>query len=154
LLRPIVERRVMAQRIRCHGDYRLENLLHTGKDFVVIDFEGDVQRSLVNRRHKRSPLRDVASMLHSLYFAMRVALQEGGLRFEDLPVLEPWGRFWFRWVAVTFLKSYLQIANPAGLVPKNRDDFQTLLDFYLLGRGIAGLRFGLLNRPDRIRIPL
>jgi maltose alpha-D-glucosyltransferase/alpha-amylase len=154
LLRPILERRITAQRIRCHLDYRLENLLHTGKDFVVIDFEGDVSRLLSNRRHKRSPMRDVANLLHSLYFAVRVALKEGDVRPEDMPALEPWARFWVRWTAVAFLKSYLEEAAHASFLPKHRDDLQILLDFYLLSRGVAGLRAQLLDRSDRVRISL
>jgi maltose alpha-D-glucosyltransferase/alpha-amylase len=153
-LRSVLGRRISALRIRCHGDYRLENLLHTGKDFVVIDFEGDVQRPQSNRRHKRSPLRDVANLFHSLYFAVRVALKEGDVRPDDLPALEPWARFWFRWVALAFMKSYVQVAAPAAFLPKNRDELQILLDFYLLSRGVGWLRTQLLNRPDRVRISL
>lgn len=153
-LRAIMSRRLHALRLRCHGDFRLENLLFTGKDFVIIDFEGESLRSLSNRRHKRSPLRDVAAWLHSMYFAVQSVLQDQQLRSEDRPIVEPWARFWQWWVSVAFVKSYLETAEGANFLPQAREEMQIILDYNLLGRGIYELRYHLLNHPQRCRIPL
>ena len=153
-LRAIVGRRITAQRIRCHGDFRLENILYTGKDFVVIDFEGEILRPLNNRRHKRSPLRDVAGWLHSMYFAVQSVLQDEHLRPEDKPTVEPWARFWQWWVSVAFVKAYLETAGAALFLPRSREEMQLLLDYCLLGRGIYELRYHLMIHPDRAQIPL
>ncbi len=88
--RSILTRRIAAQQTRIHSDYHLAQLLFTGRDFVVADFEGDPLRPLTDRRHKRSPLRDVASMLRSFDFATQNALTEGQLRPEDAIRLGPW----------------------------------------------------------------
>ena len=56
-LRFLRDQRIDASRIRIHGDYHLAQALYTGKDFVLIDFEGDLARPLSERRIKRSPLR-------------------------------------------------------------------------------------------------
>ena len=154
LLHAIMERPITAQRIRCHGDCHLANFLYTGKDFVIIDFEGETLRPLSNRRHKRSPLRDVASLLHSWHFAVRTALQRDHLRPEDRLALEPWAQYWNRWVSVAYVKSYLEIAGAASFLPRARNETQTLLDFYLLGRAVVELRYQLLNHPDQVHIPL
>ena len=82
--RLVVDRKITAMRIRCHGDYHLGQLLFTGKDFVVIDFEGEPARSLAERRGKRSALRDVAGMLRSLDYAAIVASKTGEFRPEDI----------------------------------------------------------------------
>jgi maltose alpha-D-glucosyltransferase/alpha-amylase len=153
-LRPILGRRIAAQRIRCHGDFRLSNLLYTGKDFVVIDFEGEVLRPLSNRRHKRSPLRDVAAWLHSTYFAVQSVLQDEHVRPEDKPIVEPWARFWQWWVSVAFVKAYLEVDGTTSLLPQTREEMQIVLDYCLLGRGIYEVRYRLLTRPERVQIPL
>ena len=153
-LREITSRRIIMQRIRCHGDFRLDSLLYTGKDFVVIDFEGEALRSLSNRRHKRSPLRDVAGWLHSMYFAVQSVLRDVHVRPEDKAIAEPWARFWQWWVSVAFVKAYFEIMGPTNLLPQTRAEMQIVLDYSLLGRGIYELRYHLLNHPERIQIPL
>ncbi|MBI3408691.1 MAG: maltose alpha-D-glucosyltransferase [Planctomycetes bacterium] len=153
-LRRILERRIIAQRTRGHGDYHLSSLLHTGKDFAIVDFEGELMLPLSNRRHKRSPLRDVASLLHSWHFAARTAMRKGDVRPEDIPVLIPWTRFWHVWVSVAFMQTYLEIASSASFLPKVREEMQILLNFYLLGRGVFELRHFLVNRLDVANIPM
>src|SRR5262249_36099095 len=94
----IVTLKVSSLRIRCHGDYHLGQILHTGKDFVIVDFEGEPDRSLSERRQKRSALRDVAGMLRSFDYAVSTVLLESGgtgvARPVDVRVLEPWAQFW------------------------------------------------------------
>ena len=128
-LRAIVDRRLSGKRIRCHGDYHLGQVLFTGKDFVVIDFEGEPARPIGERRLKRSPLRDVAGMLRSFQYAAHTALAATGgegagsvVRPVDRAHLEPWARLWERWVSVAFFKSYLARASDAVFLPRTREE--------------------------------
>ena len=152
--RQIFEHKITALRTRCHGDYHLSQLLFTGKDFVIKGLEGDIHRPLSDRRRKRSPLRDVASMLRSFHYAAFLASSQGRIRPEDLPSLEPWVRFWLLWVCVAFLKAYLAVASPAGFLPQDRGDLGTLLYFYLLKRTAFELEYELRRHPDQARVPI
>ncbi|HNP31368.1 MAG TPA: maltose alpha-D-glucosyltransferase [Nitrospirales bacterium] len=152
----IRDRKLTCTRIRCHGDYHLGQVLFTGKDFIIIDFEGEPARPLNVRRLKESPLRDVAGMLRSFHYAAHassIGLVQG-VRPEDFSLLEPWARLWQTWVSVSYLKAYLSIKEVRDLLPPSLDDVQILLNGYLLQKAIYELGYELNNRPDWVRIPL
>ncbi len=156
-LRLIRDQHITAMCIRCHGDYHLGQVLYTGKDFVIIDFEGEPARPLSERRQKGSPLRDVAGMLRSFHYAAYAALLLGkvsGVRPEDFSSLEPWARFWYLWVSVTFLKAYLTTAAQAPFLPSTRGELEMLLEAHLLEKAVYELGYELNNRPDWVKIPL
>ena len=153
-LRAVVDRKLSGLRIRCHGDYHLGQVLFTGKDFLIMDFEGEPLRSISERRLKRSPLRDVGGMLRSFHYASVAALVEGRVRPEDVTSLEPWAHYWYLWVAVDYLKAYLEIAAESGLLPKGDAELAALLDLCVLDKALYELDYELNNRPDWIGIPL
>jgi maltose alpha-D-glucosyltransferase/alpha-amylase len=151
-------RRITALRTRVHGDYHLGQVLWTGKDFVIIDFEGEPSLPVSTRRIKRSPLRDVAGMLRSFDYAARTALRRqeeaGAFRAEDRPALEPWARAWERWVCATFLAAYLERAADGGFLPQGREELGVLLEAYLLEKAVYELGYELNSRPDWVQLPL
>jgi maltose alpha-D-glucosyltransferase/alpha-amylase len=136
----------------------LGQVLYTGKDFVIIDFEGEPARPMSERRIKRSPLRDVAGMLRSFHYAAYSAFfsqrDSGLIRPEDLAFLESSAQFWRVWVSAAFLKSYLEAAMKGDFIPKTRKELQALLDIYLLEKAVYELGVELDNRPEWIRIPI
>jgi maltose alpha-D-glucosyltransferase/alpha-amylase len=161
-LRAVLARKFHAQRTRYHGDYHLGHVLYTGKDFVIIDFEGEADRSLTERRLKRSPLRDVVSMVRSFHYAAYSSLlghagrgrSPGLIRPEDVQVLEPWARFWYDWVSATFLKAYLQGTAGAAFLPRDAGELRVLFDVLLFEKVIHELFNELTHRPEMVRIPL
>jgi maltose alpha-D-glucosyltransferase/alpha-amylase len=152
--RAVIDRKIPMSRIRVHGDYHLGQVLFTGKDFVMVDLEGEPSRSLSERRYKRSPLRDVAGMIRSFEYAAAHAVRHGPMRVEDVPALLPWARLWRRWASASFLRGYFDAAGDAAYLPKGQDAFTAMLDFYLLDKAIYELRYELNNRPDWVDIPL
>jgi maltose alpha-D-glucosyltransferase/alpha-amylase len=150
-------RKISAARIRCHGDYHLGQVLYTGKDFVIIDFEGEPARSLSERRIKRSPLRDIAGMIRSFHYAAHSALLHQAslaLKPEDLPALEHWAQFWYVWVSSSFLMSYLNGVEQAQLLPDDPEQLRILLDAYLLEKAVYEIGYELNNRPDWLKVTL
>ncbi|MBN1862761.1 MAG: putative maltokinase, partial [Dehalococcoidales bacterium] len=153
----VTRRKISGMRIRCHGDYHLGQVLYTGNDFVIVDFEGEPARHLGERRIKRSPLRDVAGMIRSFHYAAYAALRgrvSTVLRAEDLPVLEDWAQAWHLWVSAIFLKSYLEIMADAPILPQTPEEKRIILDAYLLDKAIYEVNYELNNRPDWVILPL
>ena len=156
--RAISDRKITAGRIRCHGDYHLGQLLFTGKDFVIIGFEGGPARPLTERRLKRSPLRDVAGMLRSFHYAVYSALlaheARGFAGAQDSDYLGYCADYWYSWVCTVYLKSYLEAAAPGNFLPEAKEDLRVLLDAYMLEKAIHELAYEFTNRPDWLKIPI
>ena len=155
---PIRKQKISAARIRCHGDYHLGQVLFTGKDFIIIDFEGEPARSLSERRLKRSPLLDVAGMIRSFHYAAHSALIRqvplAPKPEDDLPLLQHWVQYWYVWVSVAFLNSYLDIVTQVNLMPEDPEHLRILLDAYILEKAVYEIGYELNNRPDWVKVPL
>lgn len=145
-------------RIRLHDDLRLEQLLYTGKDFIFVGFGGKADRALSERRIKRSPLRDVASMLLSFEYAAHAVFfdQVPGVtrRPEVIPALEVWAGYWSHWVSALFLKGYFEGSGVSALLPQNDADIRALLDAFLMERALEETARELSERPEWARIPV
>ncbi|MDD5627780.1 MAG: maltose alpha-D-glucosyltransferase [Elusimicrobia bacterium] len=158
IFRALAGQRLTGARLRIHGDYHLGQVLFTGKDFVIIDFEGEPSRPISERRIKRSPLRDVAGMLRSFHYASRTALSSRTsgpvARPEDLPRVERWAETWHRRVASTFLEAYLASARSGSFLPQTDPEIQRLLKAFLFEKACYELGYELDSRPDWVSIPL
>ncbi|MDQ2867583.1 MAG: maltose alpha-D-glucosyltransferase [Verrucomicrobiota bacterium] len=152
--RHVLDRRTVAMKIRIHGDYHLGQALYTGKDFVILDFEGEPARSLGERKMKRSALRDVAGMMRSFQYAAYSGLWQATVRPEDVDFLEHWADIWYREMSSEFLGAYLRSARAASFLPASEADLHLLLEAYLLDKAIYEIGYELNNRPDWVIIPL
>ncbi|MEX2420906.1 MAG: putative maltokinase, partial [Actinomycetota bacterium] len=152
-LKAIADEPIEADRIRTHGDYHLGQVLFTGRDYVIIDFEGEPARPLGERRLKRSPLRDVAGMLRSLQYATASTLHdqvERGLVTPEQPghaTLVAWLDWWLDWNSSAFLEGYLALAAPEAFVPDDPEHIRLLLDAFLLEKAVYELGYEMNNRP-------
>ncbi|MFH0813627.1 MAG: maltose alpha-D-glucosyltransferase [Pseudomonadota bacterium] len=151
----IVKKKFTSLKIRYHGDYHLGQVLFTGNDFVIIDFEGEPARTLSERRLKRSPVRDIAGMIRSFHYAICSALlKHASVRPEDVTILSPWTEVWHRTVSGIFLNFYLQAVDKAPFMPDEREELETLLDAFLLEKAVYELGYEINNRPDWVIIPI
>jgi len=153
----IVGRKLSGSRIRCHGDYHLGQVLFTGKDFMIIDFEGEPARRLSERRIKRSPLRDVAGMIRSFDYASQTVLLNQVSRIvqkEEFPAFQSWAGFWSQWTSTQFLAAYTKAIGQAEFATRGNDEVKILLDVFLLEKAVYELAYELNNRPTWVRVPL
>ena len=140
-VRQLLVRPITARRIRCHGDYHLGQVLFTGGDFVIIDFEGEPARPLRERRLKRWAMKDVAGMLRSFAYA--------GLAAQVSEAEE-----WVGAASQAFLDAYLETARGASFLPRDDAERDLLLDVMLIEKALYELRYELDHRPEWVYIPL
>ena len=140
-LRRLLQRPISARRIRVHGDYHLGQVLFTGGDFVIVDFEGEPARPLSERRLKRWALKDVAGMLNSFTYAAEAAEVD-------------FGALWAERASEAFLEAYWDAAGSASFVPGTVEERDLLLGTMLIEKALYELHYELDNRPGWIRIPL
>jgi maltokinase len=143
-LREIGQSGPLGRLIRHHGDYHLGQVLWTeGEDWVVLDFEGEPARPLRERRHKRSPLRDVAGMLRSFSYAASASSLVRGI---DPP------QGWEQQVRGEFLGGYLDEVDPT-IVPTGAA-LERRLRLFELEKALYELHYELGHRPDWVRVPV
>jgi maltose alpha-D-glucosyltransferase/alpha-amylase len=163
LLRQLIEERLGTIRkrggalsvSRIHADYHLGQVLATGDDFCIIDFEGEPLLSIPERRRKRPPFKDVAGMIRSFHYAAmgQLLLNE---KYTDTQrnQLSNWGEWWFRQVRSSYLNGYLSITQGSDFVPDSNSDREDLLDFFVLEKAIYETAYELNSRPNWLPIPL
>lgn len=156
--RPLYEQPFDGARIRIHGDLQLGQILWTGRDFVFLDFEGDVSVPISERRLKRSPLSDVARLVrsfhHAAYAGFHRQVDLGVVAHENLPKVEPWVRHWNRAVSRAFLQAYCERVRESKILPADEDKLRTLLLAYLLHQVMDELGDQLRSHSDNVRAPL
>ncbi|HET6506531.1 MAG TPA: hypothetical protein VFG42_07070 [Baekduia sp.] len=131
--------------IRHHGDFHLGQVMHDADgDWVVLDFEGEPARTLIERRRKRSPLRDVAGMLRSFAYAATAS---------ELLHAAPAPEGWEDAVRQAYLDGYLEETDQS-LLPPGRAAVERLLAVFELEKAVYELRYELDNRPDWVKIPV
>jgi maltose alpha-D-glucosyltransferase/alpha-amylase len=154
----VLRRPIAAMRTRIHGDYHLGQVLYTGSDFVIIDFEGEPARPISERSVKLSPLQDVAGMLRSFHYAAFASVftaagaseaHREGTR-QRLRVAQTW----YSWVGAEFANAYLEEAGDASFIPADKEQLENLLRLHLLEKAVYELSYELNNRPDWVQIPL
>ncbi len=153
----LTDRNFEAQRIRCHGDYHLGQVLYTGLDFMIIDFEGEPARPLAERRAKHVPVVDVAGMIRSFHYATYAALQrqaERGKENRQQHQLEQWARRWYHAAVDAFLSGYAAVARDASFWPSSEEERTMLLEAHLIEKACYELSYELNNRPNWAGIPL
>jgi maltose alpha-D-glucosyltransferase / alpha-amylase len=156
--RALLGRHMSAMRTRLHGDFHLGQVLWTGKDFVIIDFEGEPTRSVSDRRIKRSPLRDVAGMLRSFDYAATAAWRQLPVPSSAKPdagtELALAARMWVQWVSAEYLRAYRGATNNVTFLPQDQAEFDLLLQAFVAEKVVYELAYEFGNRPEWVEVPL
>ncbi|MCB9231999.1 MAG: trehalose synthase [Bacteroidia bacterium] len=139
-------------RIRIHGDYHLGQVLWTGDDFIILDFEGEPEATIHDRKVKQSPLKDVAGMFRSFHYAIYAHLFARNQ--ENPESLFELGEWMYEWMTSLFLHTYLEKAYGSPMNIGYKQEINYLLKYHLLEKAIYELGYELNARPDWSVIPL
>jgi maltose alpha-D-glucosyltransferase/alpha-amylase len=154
-LEPLLRSSVAALRIRVHGNLHLGHVLYTGKDFVFTDFDGMHELTLAERRRKRSPLRDLASVVRSVHLAAhKLLFDPARVRDADVASARPWASHWTSWVSASFLRAYLDATAGSPLLPTERSHVKVLFDAFAMERELYLLRAHLEEGSKAVVAPL
>ncbi|HEX8319251.1 maltose alpha-D-glucosyltransferase [Longimicrobium sp.] len=146
---------------RYHGDYHLGQVLRAqhdapnGSEWYVLDFEGEPARPLADRRAKKSVLRDVAGMLRSFNYAVRVAMQE--FKTDDLRLklaIERWANAWEAQARELYLGAYRRTVAGSSIVPQDPETMDRVLAVFELEKAVYELGYEMNNRPDWLWVPV
>ena len=142
----LLPKRLNFNKTRYHGDLVVGQILVTknGHGAVLTDFEGEPLRSIVERRAKYSPLRDVAGVIRSIHYAEAVSLRKGVSVRSD----------WAKQVSQRFLTSYFHHIKGAGIHPTEPGELRSLVRFFVIEKAFYEVRYELAYRPSWLIIPL
>jgi trehalose synthase-fused probable maltokinase len=144
-----------SKRIRIHGDYHLGQVLFTGFDYLIIDFEGEPESSIADRKIKHSPLKDVAGMVRSFHYAVCAKLYFSKETQNINPErLQKAADRWYKLITEAYIDAYVQAIGDINGIFGSRGELNFLLQLHLLEKAVYELGYELNGRPEWIRIPL
>lgn len=154
-LKQVYETKMDIYKIRTHGDYHLQQVLFTGQDYIFIDFEGEASKSYSERRLKKSPIRDVASMIRSFHYAAYESiLSNENIRSTEYNQLVPWVEKWYHYMSQVFLRAYLEASKGNAFIPEKPADMKQMLNVFILERALVELKSELSEPSKRLLIPM
>ncbi len=151
ILKKIYFKKLDAIKIRIHGNYHLRQVLLTGKDLVIQDYGGDPSHSTSERRLKRSPLTDLASMVASIHEVTYDAFLNNQQSLTvNLDELLPYAPYWAHYIGSFFIKAWFGAVKGSALVPAAKEDLERMWQNYLLQKALFDFNRELNRNPARI----
>jgi len=163
LLKPRIKDRILnfhsselySMRVRIHGDYHLGQVILTEDDFYILDFEGEPEATIRDRKVKQPPMKDVAGMLRSFQYAIyaNIFSPDNNISLSQKDQFLA-GERYYSVIVGLFLSKYIDTAFDAGLDIGYKHEIDFLLRYHLLEKAIYEMGYELNSRPDWVIIPL
>ena len=147
--------KLKGERIRIHGDYHLGQVLVQDDDFCILDFEGEPESTIRDRKVKQPPLKDVAGLFRSFHYAIYSTIFKHQNEYKkSQDELFEFGELLYKYMVSIFLETYIETAKNANLDIGYRNERIFLLKYCLLEKAIYELGYELNSRPKWTIIPL
>lgn len=147
--------KLKGERIRLHGDFHLGQILVRDNDFYILDFEGEPESTIRDRKVKQPPLKDVAGLFRSFHYAIYATIfnhpndfpQNQKDLFEAAEIL-------YTYLNGVFLEVYTEAIQKANLNIGYSQERIFILKYCLLEKAVYEIGYELNSRPRWALIPL
>jgi maltokinase len=147
--------KLKGERIRVHGDYHLGQILVKDDDFYILDFEGEPESTIRDRKVKQPPLKDVAGLFRSFHYAIYATIFKNKDKYvQPLEELFKAGELLYKYLTGVFLGFYIVEIQEANLNIGYNQERTFLLKYALLEKAVYELGYELNSRPNWAIIPL
>jgi trehalose synthase-fused probable maltokinase len=147
--------KLKGERIRVHGDYHLGQVLVKDDDFYILDFEGEPESTIRDRKVKQPPLKDIAGLFRSFHYAIYATIFNNTESYkQEQEHLFEAGEVLYQYLKNVFLGTYVSKVQEANLNIGYNQERIFLLKYAMLEKAVYELGYELNSRPRWAVIPL
>jgi len=147
--------KLKGERIRVHGDYHLGQVLVKDDDFYILDFEGEPESTIRDRKVEQPPLKDVAGMFRSFHYAIYATIFNNNEKYtQPQETLFEAAEVLYSYFTSVFLATYIDAILEANLNIGYNQERNFILKYCLLEKAVYELGYELNSRPRWALIPL
>lgn len=147
--------KLKGERIRLHGDYHLGQILVRDNDFYILDFEGEPESTIRDRKVKQPPLKDVAGLFRSFHYAIYATIFNHPNDFsQSQKELFEAAELLYSYFNGVFLEVYTEAIQKANLNIGYSQERIFILKYCLLEKAVYEIGYELNSRPRWALIPL
>ncbi|SFR49274.1 maltose alpha-D-glucosyltransferase/ alpha-amylase [Robiginitalea myxolifaciens] len=147
--------KLKGERLRVHGDYHLGQILVNGDDFYILDFEGEPESTIRDRKVKQPPLKDIAGIFRSFHYAVYATIFNHQKDYnKPLEKLFKAGEILYRYFIGVFLETYIELIQKHNINIGYSVERIFLLKYCMLEKAVYELGYEMNSRPDWAVIPL
>ncbi|MCA0131644.1 trehalose synthase [Winogradskyella alexanderae] len=147
--------KLKGERLRVHGDYHLGQILVKDDDFYILDFEGEPESTIRDRKVKQPPLKDVAGLFRSFHYAIYATIFNNQEKYkQEQEALFEAGEILYQYFIGLFLGTYIVEIQDANINIGYQQERVFLLKYSLLEKAVYELGYELNSRPRWAVIPL
>ena len=147
--------KLKGERIRVHGDYHLGQVLVKDDDFYLLDFEGEPESTIRDRKVKQPPLKDIAGIFRSFHYAIYATIFNNGDQYpHSNEELFRAGELLYRYFIGGVLGTYVTLIQENNLSIGYSHERVFLLKYCMLEKAVYELGYEMNSRPKWAVIPL
>lgn len=147
--------KLKGERIRLHGDYHLGQILVKDDDFYILDFEGEPESTIRDRKVKQPPLKDVAGLFRSFHYAIYATIFNNEEKYKQpQEKLFEAAELLYSYLTGVFLETYTEAIQNANLNVGYNQERIFILKYCLLEKAVYEIGYELNSRPQWAIIPL